>query len=150
MPYQNFADGLHLVKQRSAGKGVDHYGILDIGNRLQVQGADGINPVLVHQSPPGIQANWLQNTGAWKALGRIIDEPYAIARYHAALASSAYDLFGHNCEHFARFVATGVRESTQLQAAGWVAGLTALVIVASAEEPPRPRRIRGEPSRHAD
>ncbi len=45
MPYQGLADGLYLVMQRSPGKAIDHYGILDIGNRLAVGGADGINPV---------------------------------------------------------------------------------------------------------
>ena len=131
MPYQGLTDGLYLVMQRSPGKAVDHYGILDIGNRLAVGGADGINPVVVHQTPPGIKADWLQHTGEWRVLGRITDEPFAIARYRAALANPKYDLFGHNCEHFARFVATGVRESKQLQAAAVVAGLAALVMVAS-------------------
>jgi len=38
VPYQGFPDGLYLVMQRSVGKGIDHYGILDIGNRLGVRG----------------------------------------------------------------------------------------------------------------
>ena len=130
MSYQGYPDGLYLVVQKSPTKGVDHYGILDIGNNLEVTGADGINPVIVHQCPPGIRADWLQDTGTWNVLGKITDERYAIERYKAALANPAYDLFGHNCEHFARFVATGVRESTQLQAAGVVAGLAALAVVA--------------------
>ncbi len=130
MSYQGYPDGLYLVVQKSPTKGVDHYGILDIGNNLEVTGADGINPVIVHQCPPGIRADWLQDTGTWNVLGKITDERYAIERYKAALANPTYDLFGHNCEHFARFVATGVRESTQLQAAGVVAGLAALAVVA--------------------
>lgn len=130
MFYQGYPDGLYLVVQKSPTKGVDHYGILDIGNNLEVTGADRINPVIVHQCPPGIRADWLQDTGTWNVLGKITDERYAIERYKAALANPAYDLFGHNCEHFARFVATGVRESTQLQAAGVVAGLAALAVVA--------------------
>jgi hypothetical protein len=130
MSYQGYPDGLYLVVQKSPTKGVDHYGILDIGNNLEVTGADGINPVIVHQCPPGIRADWLHDTGTWNVLGKITDERYAIERYKAALANPAYDLFGHNCEHFARFVATGVRESTQLQAAGVVAGLAALAVVA--------------------
>ena len=87
--------------------------------------------VVVHQTPPGIKADWLQHTGEWRVLGRITDEPFAVARYRAALANPKYDLFGHNCEHFARFVATGVRESKQLQAAAVVAGLATLVMLAS-------------------
>lgn len=131
MPYQGYLDGLYLVTQRSPGKAVDHYGILDIGDRLGVGGADGINPVIVHQSPPGIKAEWLQHTGEWRVLGPITDEPYAIERYKAALANPKYDLFGHNCEHFARFVATGIRESKQLNAAAVVTGLAVLVMIAS-------------------
>lgn len=130
MPYQGYLEGLYLVAQKSATKGVDHYGILDIGNRLAVQGADGINPVIVHQRPPSIQAEWLQGTGTWNVEGKITDERHAMARYRAALADPAYDLFGHNCEHFARFVATGVRESKQLQVAGIIAVCATLVFFA--------------------
>lgn len=129
MPYQGRPDGLYLVMQKSPTKGVDHYGILDIGNKLLVQGADGINPVIVHQCPPSIRADLLEGTGTWNILGRITDEQYAIARYKAALADPAYNLFGHNCEHFARFVATGVRESKQLQAAGAIAVCATLAFV---------------------
>ena len=130
MPYQGHADGLYLVVQKSPTKGVDHYGILDIGNKLGVSGADGVNPVVVHQSPPGIKAEWLQATGTWNIRGKITEEHFAIARLKAALANPAYDLFGHNCEHFARYVATGVRESTQLQAAAVVGGLATLAFMA--------------------
>ena len=55
------------------------------------------------------------------------DEADAIARIYRAAENPNYDLFGHNCEHFARYVATGRRESTQIQLA--VAGWVALVFV---------------------
>jgi hypothetical protein len=142
VPYQGYPDGLYLVARPSAEKGVDHYGILDIGDRLKVPNADGINPIVVHQCPPSIRADWLQDTGIWQVLGQITDEPYPIQRYHAAIASPAYSFFGHNCEHFARFVATGIHESKQLQAAGWVAGLAVLVMAAGKSEPERSRRRR--------
>jgi hypothetical protein len=140
MPFQGYAVGLYLVRQWSARKGVYHWGIADIGNILRIAGADGVHPVIVHQCRPGIRADWLQGSGVWEVLGKIDDEAYAIARYHAALDDPAYDLFGHNCEHFARFVATGIHESKQLQAVGWVVGLTALAIFASADEPQKARR----------
>lgn len=38
-----------------------------------------------------------------------------------ALRRPSYDLFGNNCENFARYVATGKRESTQVQAVGILA-----------------------------
>lgn len=129
MPYQNLNDGLYLVRQKSAAKGVDHYGILDVGNRINHPQVLPIQPVVIHQSPPRIQIEWLQNTGEWIVLGNITDEADAIARMRKAAENPNYDLFGHNCEHFARYVATGRRESTQIQVAVAVAGLVALAFV---------------------
>lgn len=131
MPYAELADGLYLVQQRSAAKGVDHYGILDVGNRLGHPNVDGRQPVVVHQTPPSLTLNWLQDTGAWKVLGRITDERDAIERMNKAWETPNYNLFGNNCEHFARYVATGVRESKQVQSVAFVAGLALLVYVAS-------------------
>ena len=130
MPYSGYQDGLYLMKQNSSEKGVDHYGILDVGNRINNPQVDGRYRVVIHQTPPSIRIDWLQNTGTWTVLGRITDEPDAIARMQAAFQNPDYDLFGHNCEHFARYVATGKAESTQLQAVGIVIGLVALVFVA--------------------
>ena len=153
MPYKDYPDGLYLVSQPGAKRGIDHYGIADLGNRLAVPGADGVHPVIVHQSPPGVRANWLRDTDVWRVLGVITDEPLAIERYHAALAIPAYRLLGNSCEHFARFVATGVRESKQLQAAGWMVGLAAVAIAALNDEPqparPRWGRRRTSPAREA-
>jgi hypothetical protein len=63
-------------------------------------------------------------------LGPVTDEQFALQRLKVAAANPDYDLFGNNCEHFARFVATGVRESTQLRAAVVVVGLAALTFFA--------------------
>ena len=100
---------------------------MDVGNRLGLPQANGLHPVVVHQTPPSIKLDWLQDTGGWEVLGKITDEANAISRMKTSLGNPTYDLFGHNCEHFARYVATGKRESTQLQAVGVVAGLVALV-----------------------
>lgn len=127
MPYLQYKDGLYLLKQKSQTKGVDHYGIMDVGNSLGLPQVNGLHPVVVHQTPPSVTLNWLQETGSWEVLGKITDEANAIDRMKNSLANPAYDLFGHNCEHFARYVATGKRESTQLQAVGFVAGLVALI-----------------------
>ena len=129
MPYEGLEDGLYLLKQRSQAKGLDHYGILDIGNRLR--NAYAPYPIVVHQTPPAIRADWLQNTGSWVAVAKITDEAGAIRRIRTALSNPHYDLFGHNCEHFARFVATGRRESTQLQTGFIVAGVLTLLFLAS-------------------
>ena len=127
MPYQQYSDGLYLLKQKSEEKGVDHYGILDIGNRIGNPQVDGSHPVVIHQTPPSIKIDWLQNSGVWEILGRITDEQDAIARMTSAFQNPNYNLFGNNCEHFARYVATGRYESTQLQAVAVVAGLATLV-----------------------
>ena len=130
MPYNGFRNGLYLIKQKAQMKGilVDHYGILDIGDRLNLR-PNGGQPVVFHQTPPRIRTDWLANTGNWVVLGRINDERYAIARINKALENDKYDLFGNNCEHFARFVATGRRESTQLIGAVVILGLVVLTVM---------------------
>ena len=135
MPYQHLADGLYLLKQRSTLKPVDHYGVLDVGNRLRLIHAGPSQPVVVHQTPPAITTNWIWDTGSWLVIGKVQDETRAIARLHRALRDPTYDVFGNNCEQFARFVATGVRESTQLRAAVVLAGIAGLACVAYADAP---------------
>jgi len=130
MPFEHLNDGLYLIKQRSATKAVDHYGILDVGNRLRLPNVlPGQQPVVIHQSPPQVQLVWLQQTGSWEVLGQITDEGDAIARIHNASQNPQYNLIGHNCEHFARYVATGKRESHQVQIVAVIAGLAALAFV---------------------
>ncbi len=130
MPHYIRRPGLYLLVQKTQMKGVlvDHYGILDVGNRLKLPNVSWGRPVVIHQTPPQIRLDSLEDTGDWKVLGRITDEPLAISRINKALENSSYDLFGNNCEHFARYVATGRRESTQLQAMGLFAGLLAVII----------------------
>ena len=120
MPYENLSDGLYLLRQRSQSKqGVFHYGVLDVGNRLGREPALPYHqhPVVIHQTPPAIHANWLRDTGVWENLGFVAyaDEAAAIERITQALMNPLYDLFGNNCEHFARFVTTGRRESVQVK-----------------------------------
>jgi len=136
MPFQNLADGLYLMIQKSEEKGgVDHYGILDVGNRMQYPSVPvGAQPVVIHQTPPRLRTDWLQHTGRWTVLGRIWDEADAIARIEQAAGDPEYRLFGNNCENFARYVATGKNECTQIQSAVVVAGLAALVVVAVTSE----------------
>ncbi len=132
MPYIGLRNGLYLIKQKSQVKGiqVDHYGILDVGDHLTLRPTGG-QPVVIHQTPPRIRTDYLARTGEWVVLGPITDEPYAMERINKALENDMYDLFGNNCEHFARFVATGRRESTQLQELGFIAGLIGIIVVLS-------------------
>ena len=142
MPYHDCADGLYFAVQRSAAKGFDHYGIVDIGNRRRAPSVDNLHPVVLHQRPPGITADWLRDTGNWQLMHRIEDEAVALERLGIALTDPAYPALRHNCEHFARWVAFGVWESKQLQVVGWIASLSMLVITAFNDEVQRPRSRR--------
>ena len=134
MPYDNLEDGLYLLKQRSRFKIADHYGVLDVGNRLNIWLHGANHPVVVHQLPPAIALSWLQDTGDWEVIGQVSNEAEALIRMRAALTNPKYDLFGNNCEHFARFVTTGRFESTQLRTAAVIAGLAALVYASENSE----------------
>ncbi len=125
MPYQNLEDGLYLVRQRAVKNGMQlwHYGILDVGNRLNLALPllEPGEPAIVHQTPPQVRADPFSGTGHWEMEGRVEPtiEMSAVSRIKEALKSPGYDLFGHNCEHFARFVTTGVKESKQIQTVAW-------------------------------
>ena len=112
MPHYNLNDGLYLIMRRCEQKGVDHYGILDIGNRLRLPNVAAARPVVLHQTPPRIRFDWLE--GEWKVLGKITNEEMARGRGQIALRDPQYKLFGNNCEDVARFIATGRKESTQV------------------------------------
>jgi hypothetical protein len=148
MPDKGLADGLYFVRQRSIEKRVDHYGILDIGNRRRNL-RFGRAPVILHQVRPRIRADWLRNTGRWQVLHKIEDEAAALGRVEIALTDPNYVLLRHNCEHFARFVAFGTWESKQLQAAGLLTGMVALAIIATDDGHDVPRRRRRNARRAA-
>jgi hypothetical protein len=78
-----------LLKQRSIQKGVDHYAILDIGNRLHSDWNRGGRRVIVYQSPPILRADWAEATGDWEIVGHVVDEADARARMAMAAATQA-------------------------------------------------------------
>jgi hypothetical protein len=116
MLYPGLQDGLYTLRQRSDKLGLFHYGILDVGNRLGLPSAHSGNPIVVHQKPPCITIDRLDNTGPWSVIGRISDELCAAKRMDMAFRNPGYNMLNHNCEHFVWFVATGKRESPQLRA----------------------------------
>ncbi|MHB8157882.1 MAG: hypothetical protein ACYDEQ_10905 [Desulfocucumaceae bacterium] len=119
MPYKGLSNGLYLVKQKSRLKPglIDHYGVIDIGNLLQHPQGTPRMPFVIHQTHPFIRIDWLYNTGKWNILGKVADHEVVNAkkRLQRAIQTPQYDLFGHNCEHFARYVTMGKKESHQLQ-----------------------------------
>lgn len=141
MPFQNLCDGLYLLKRPSNGKpGMDHYGILDVGNRLGHPQVFLDHPVMIEMTPPRLKFSYFQGPEVWTNLGRIPDEAAAIGRMRSAAQNPDYDWFLNNCEHFARSVATGERVSTQIQAGVAAAGLAAIVLAAVLPEKPKRRR----------
>ncbi len=133
MPYQGFPDGLYLVKQKSNIKPnlIDHYGVIDIGNTLSHPQGNPYMSIVIHQAIPAIRVDWLSSTtGTWDVMGKVLDDQILNAkkRIHEALRNPLYDLFGNNCEHFARYVTTGLKESKQLQNAVAVVALGSLLI----------------------
>ena len=129
MPFQGLQDGIYLVRQKSIRKkDIDHYGVLDIGNRLNLANADGFNPVVIHQAPPQIRVDNLEDTGSWELLEQSIDEKLAENRFWKACENPIYFLGNNNCEHFARYVVCGIRESKQLQGAVIIIGVFALAL----------------------
>ena len=145
MPRRKLPPGLYMVKQRSAEKGVDHYGIADVGNRMGRPELEGQPPVVYHLTPPTIRVDWFE-PAHWPTVWGIIDQDGAIERLRAALERPEYNVFDNNCEHFARFVATGRRESVQLRRVVFLSGMTAFGLWAASSEErprrPRPRRRR--------
>lgn len=132
MDSQHWPPGLYWIVQPSPKKGVDHHAILDVGNRMRCSDAGQWQDMIIHQTPPSIQRQQSAGTGHWTVLQKIVDESNAIRRLVAACANPTYSTIGNNCEHFARYIATGVRESHQLQRMGTVALVIGIVCAAAA------------------
>ena len=115
--------GLYWIVQKSPTKNVEHHAILDVGNSIGYADVDPRHPIIVHQTPPSIRRELFADTGTWKVVTKIADEHAAARRLIAACAMPVYSAVGNNCEHFARYIATGVRQSHQLQRIGFIAGV---------------------------
>ena len=129
---QQLAPGLYWIVQQSPKKGVEHHAILDVGNRLRYRDVYPAYPIIIHQTPPSIRRDPFMGTGDWKVVMKVDDEPSAIRRLIHACSNPFYNTTGNNCEHFARYVATGKRESHQVQAVGFVGILIGLAWAAAA------------------
>lgn len=123
------SNGLYLLRQYSTAKGVHHFGILDVGNHLACHAVR--DHVVVHLTHPTVRADWLSATGQWEVLEQIVDTPGALARLCHALNHPCYDLLSNNCEHFARYVATGVRESRQVRDILTLVGVFGIALLTS-------------------
>lgn len=120
-------DGVLPLKRRVTEKMVDHLAV-GVGGRLGGRlGLSVWRPVVGHLLPDGLEVEPWRN--GWEVLGRARDEEQALRRLVQACRRPRYWLLGNNCEHFALWVATGKRESPQVQSVAWVAtGVAALVL----------------------
>ena len=131
MPFQGLPDGLYCLKRPSTMNAlVDHFGILDVGNRIAHPHVNQGHPILIEMTPPRLKASYFQGPEIWTNLGLIRDETQAIHQVRILSKNPDYHWFENNCEHFARGVATGRRESKQIQGGVIAAGLATLVLMA--------------------
>lgn len=134
MRHLQLLDGMHLLSRRSREKGdVEHYAIGIAGIVARVVGFSG--PVVIELSPSGWTIEQFMSTAGWRLCATTSDEGMAVQRLNAVLSSNLrYDVIQNNCEHVARFVVLGVRESKQMQAVAGVilvAGLLGVVAVSA-------------------
>jgi len=59
-----------------------------------------------------------------------------------ANSDPTYNLFGNNCEHFARYVTTGIKESKQLQTAVGLISLGGALLYSILKERKNPKKLR--------
>lgn len=121
------SNGVFLLKRWSREKGVDHYAVGLVGNPAWQAGFN--QATTMQLLPTGIHVEAWTEGDRWEVLAQAGDARAALARL-AALLEERYALLSANCEHFAREVVTGVRESRQVQGLA-VVGLLAALIIAS-------------------
>ena len=116
--------GFYLVRRRKAC--VKHFGVLAV--------APGRPAEVFQLLPSGYEITDLESFAAGKRVHvegwRPLAEAPAIRERLAALPRRhpRWSLCGHNCEHAARWVLTGRRESRQV-AAGWAAAAALLSLI---------------------
>lgn len=124
MPLQVLRPGIAIVVRRDLGK--DHYGLLDVGGQLGYP--TGVYAAVFDLSPLKVRFRPFVAT-EWQIIGWTHDVHAARTRFTEACADSTYRLFDNNCEHFARYVVSGTRESTQVKSLLAVACVIGLIML---------------------
>ncbi|CAN5651661.1 hypothetical protein BH20ACI4_BH20ACI4_27600 [soil metagenome] len=125
------SDGIYLVKRQSVVVfSKEHYGVIIVGKLLNQLGFFDNHPRVFHLTKEGIHIDLLPKFNNWNSLGAVnsLQIQTAIVRLKFALLNPNYDLFSNNCEHFARYITEGYKQSTQLQNAGVLGGLAVALI----------------------
>lgn len=125
--------GLHLLRRPAADKhGAEHYAI-GVPPAVARELWGDLQPSVLELTPRGVERRYPDSFEAWTIVATATDLNAAVFRLRAALAAvGAYSLTANNCEHFARQVVLGRRESTQVDGAVTAAlSLAALLVLAS-------------------
>ena len=111
-----FVEGIFLVRRKSVKYiGVDHYGFVVSGKDLAYFDTSWKESRVIHKTNIGVHAD-TYFVSEWEIVEKIRDDqiPFAIFRTRLTL-NDRYKVLSGNCEHFARFVTTGKKESSQVQ-----------------------------------
>jgi hypothetical protein len=126
---------VQLVRRPAVEKpGVFHYAV-ELGARTAALIGRHRRGIVVELKPAGLSFEPSETQSGWSPVVIAADEAGAVARLRElATDGMTYDLVKNNCEHFARYVVTGKRESIQvdfLKVLAFATGLALLLSLAS-------------------
>lgn len=109
------SDGIYQVKRKSDYPFMEHYGVVVSGRFLKNFGFSSYRTKVIHKTNVGVFADDY-NYSDWQIIKKIPENqiPLAIMRARVSI-DNVYDLLIDNCEHFARFVTEGKKQSSQVQ-----------------------------------
>lgn len=112
-----FEEGLYIVKRRATlPPGKEHYGIAVVGKYIKDFYPLWNTSMVIHKTNQlGRHCDFF-NPSEWERVEKIPDTHLAQVIYRARISWwDPYDLFLDNCEHWATYVGTGKKESSQVQ-----------------------------------
>ncbi|HEV7646456.1 MAG TPA: hypothetical protein VGO50_21155 [Pyrinomonadaceae bacterium] len=123
--------GIYLFNKSTVYPFTQHYVVVIKGHEfLKHFDIYDDQPRVIHKTNIGIHIDQPKTYGAWEGtwnlIGRVIPSESANAIWRMQISlmyPTNYDLFLNNCEHFARFVTEGYKQSTQVQNFGWGAAI---------------------------
>jgi hypothetical protein len=114
-----FTEGIFLVRRKGAkSNAYDHYGVAVSGKYLKNFSLLGQKVKVIHRihefDTKVIEEDY--NPFTWQTVHKMPESeiPLAILRTYLTQYDK-YNLLFDNCEHFARFITTGKKESSQVQ-----------------------------------
>lgn len=124
-----YPSGIYLINTASetAPNIIDHFGVMIVGKHLRLLDLSDERPLVFHLINTGLQVDWLEVFGKPKDLGKVssTQELAAINRLRFASNNLNRWYISNNCEHFARYVTEGYKQSIQLQNATFLGSLAA-------------------------